>query len=142
MLFSFHIFMFFLYIFLFVLFFVFFFLLFFYVFFFFVKQKTEYVMLISDWSSDVCSSDLTCVPSTWRSAACSRCVALWLRMVAPRRGPSTEATRWSPTFSVPAASLPTWPWNWPAYFWVSATAKRTPCSSSSPVSPTWPPDSA
>src|SRR3546814_1718687 len=27
-------------------------------FFFFVKQKTEYEMLISDWSSDVCSSDL------------------------------------------------------------------------------------
>src|SRR3546814_9341297 len=59
MLFSFHIFMFFLYIFLFVLFFVFFFLLFFYVFFFFFKQKTEYVLLISDWISDVCASDLT-----------------------------------------------------------------------------------
>src|SRR3546814_6006413 len=28
------------------------------VFFFFFKQKTEYEMLISDWSSDVCSSDL------------------------------------------------------------------------------------
>src|SRR3546814_4691583 len=28
------------------------------VFFFFVKQKTEYEMRISDWSSDVCSSDL------------------------------------------------------------------------------------
>src|SRR3546814_1030678 len=26
--------------------------------FFFFKQKTAYVMLISDWSSDVCSSDL------------------------------------------------------------------------------------
>src|SRR3546814_5072695 len=32
-------------------------LLFFY-FFFFVKQKTAYEMRISDWSSDVCSSDL------------------------------------------------------------------------------------
>src|SRR3546814_9238983 len=29
------------------------------VFFFFVKQKTAYEMRISDWSSDVCSSDLT-----------------------------------------------------------------------------------
>src|SRR3546814_585826 len=29
-----------------------------FVFFFFFKQKTEYVMRISDWSSDVCSSDL------------------------------------------------------------------------------------
>src|SRR3546814_6174598 len=29
------------------------------VFFFFCKQKTAYEMRISDWSSDVCSSDLT-----------------------------------------------------------------------------------
>src|SRR3546814_7405150 len=31
---------------------------FFYLFFFFFKQKTAYEMRISDWSSDVCSSDL------------------------------------------------------------------------------------
>src|SRR3546814_808775 len=30
-----------------------------YILFFFVKQKTAYEMRISDWSSDVCSSDLT-----------------------------------------------------------------------------------
>src|SRR3546814_2962731 len=30
--------------------------------FFFFKQKTAYEMRISDWSSDVCSSDLTGVP--------------------------------------------------------------------------------
>src|SRR3546814_5828714 len=30
-----------------------------YVMFFFFKQKTAYEMRISDWSSDVCSSDLT-----------------------------------------------------------------------------------
>src|SRR3546814_6600626 len=29
-----------------------------FVYFFFFKQKTAYEMLISDWSSDVCSSDL------------------------------------------------------------------------------------
>src|SRR3546814_7021685 len=29
-----------------------------FIFFFFFKQKTEYEMRISDWSSDVCSSDL------------------------------------------------------------------------------------
>src|SRR3546814_11902138 len=29
-------------------------------FFFFFKQKTAYEMRISDWSSDVCSSDLRC----------------------------------------------------------------------------------
>src|SRR3546814_2606484 len=36
-----------------------------YVFFFFFKQKTAYEMRISDWSSDVCSSDLLlpCLPS-------------------------------------------------------------------------------
>src|SRR3546814_5720319 len=28
--------------------------------FFFFKQKTAYEMRISDWSSDVCSSDLSC----------------------------------------------------------------------------------
>src|SRR3546814_3543167 len=33
------------------------------VFFFFFKQKTAYEMRISDWSSDVCSSDLHCVAS-------------------------------------------------------------------------------
>src|SRR3546814_4163952 len=31
----------------------------FFVMFFFFKQKTAYEMRISDWSSDVCSSDLT-----------------------------------------------------------------------------------
>src|SRR3546814_1897760 len=31
-----------------------------FVFFFFFKQKTAYEMRISDWSSDVCSSDLRC----------------------------------------------------------------------------------
>src|SRR3546814_4190926 len=36
----------------------FFFVLFFYLCFFFFKQKTAYEMRISDWSSDVCSSDL------------------------------------------------------------------------------------
>src|SRR3546814_4950266 len=34
-------------------------------FFFFFKQKTAYEMRISDWSSDVCSSDLV-TPGPWR----------------------------------------------------------------------------
>src|SRR3546814_5417313 len=33
--------------------------------FFFCKQKTAYDMLISDWSSDVCSSDLYDVITAW-----------------------------------------------------------------------------
>src|SRR3546814_4616810 len=37
-------------------------LLLFFIFFFFFKQKTAYEMRISDWSSDVCSSDLPRVP--------------------------------------------------------------------------------
>src|SRR3546814_4553672 len=32
---------------------------------FFVKQKTAYEMRISDWSSDVCSSDLVKVRGKW-----------------------------------------------------------------------------
>src|SRR3546814_988091 len=32
-----------------------------FLFFFFVKQKTAYEMRISDWSSDVCSSDLATI---------------------------------------------------------------------------------
>src|SRR3546814_13392023 len=31
------------------------------------KQKTAYEMRISDWSSDVCSSDLSCLPRRRRS---------------------------------------------------------------------------
>src|SRR6187397_2869865 len=30
---------------------------------FFIKQKTAYEMVYSDWSSDVCSSDLDCSPA-------------------------------------------------------------------------------
>src|SRR3546814_3065488 len=37
-----------------------------YIFFFFFKQKTAYEMRISDWSSDVCSSDLAARPAADR----------------------------------------------------------------------------
>src|SRR3546814_1883816 len=47
--------------------------------FFFFKQKTAYEMRISDWSSDVCSSDLPTDPLAWQAdrtrgaaTACSR----------------------------------------------------------------------
>src|SRR3546814_7635373 len=50
-------------------------MLLFFVFFFFFKQKTAYEMRISDWSSDVCSSDLrarspTPRPARQTSASC------------------------------------------------------------------------
>src|SRR3546814_1139444 len=35
---------------------------------FFFKQKTAYEMRISDWSSDVCSSDLSSVAGGWSSS--------------------------------------------------------------------------
>src|SRR3546814_6346952 len=46
--------------------------------FFFVKQKTAYEMRISDWSSDVCSSDLLIPPAYggWGSSFRTWCVAL------------------------------------------------------------------
>src|SRR3546814_7877006 len=39
------------------------------VFFFFFKQKTAYEMRISDWSSDVCSSDLVGFALVWKAPA-------------------------------------------------------------------------
>jgi hypothetical protein len=82
------------------------------------------------------------LPSTSRNAACKRCVALWLSTVAARRTPSTRPATRLPLFKTPDSSRPTCPWNWPASLTVSSTAKRTPDASSSPASPTWPPDSA
>src|SRR3546814_2776989 len=41
-------------------------------FFFFFKQKTAYEMRISDWSSDVCSSDLIAVPKLGTSCLLDR----------------------------------------------------------------------
>src|SRR3546814_7355103 len=39
--------------------------------FFFFKQKTAYEMRISDWSSDVCSSDLHTAKSCNKASACA-----------------------------------------------------------------------
>src|SRR3546814_9151476 len=64
-----------------------------YCFFFFFKQKTAYEMRISDWSSDVCSSDLERrlrVPAArLRHQGGPRAAA---RLVArcPRRGPDAD----------------------------------------------------
>src|SRR3546814_5749644 len=49
-------------------------------FFFFFKQKTAYEMRISDWSSDVCSSDLPLVPAArhqGRGAPCGESFWHW-----------------------------------------------------------------
>src|SRR3546814_1501988 len=50
---------------------------------FFVKQKTAYEMRISDWSSDVCSSDLF-VSSEATSAGPAFSDAIWAASVIPR----------------------------------------------------------
>src|SRR3546814_15932426 len=50
----------------------------------FFKQKTAYEMRISDWSSDVCSSDLACrveVPREFEALAFSHGIEAWLRAV-------------------------------------------------------------
>src|SRR3546814_15570755 len=69
------------------------------IYFFFFKQKTAYEMRISDWSSDVCSSDLT---RSSRSRA--------------RRGASAGGSRWkrsgSSTFSSTVSRGSRWKlWN-------------------------------
>src|SRR3546814_6661072 len=66
---------------------------------FFFKQKTAYEMRISDWSSDVCSSDLPFAPS-------------------PRRRPFTEAD-W-PLLSIPAKPPP------PPIDWISTAFAPAP----------------
>src|SRR3546814_5706331 len=55
--------------------------------FFFFKQKTAYEMRISDWSSDVCSSDLGTRPSdrpSWQSRELSRVMATRAQFGQPR----------------------------------------------------------
>src|SRR3546814_9730308 len=79
--------------------------------FFFFKQKTAYEMRISDWSSDVCSSDLL-APSRrhithpleteiiqYYIYVCFTCVVVFLRSEERRVGKecvSTCRSRWSP----------------------------------------------
>src|SRR3546814_6563442 len=70
--------------------------------FFFFKQKTAYEMRISDWSSDVCSSDLcpvyissTCalsVPVRFHCSTNCGCARLAIRVVTtPAAGSTTRA---------------------------------------------------
>src|SRR3546814_3969546 len=59
-------------------------------FFFFFKQKTAYEMRISDWSSDVCSSDLLLVCAEWGEA---RPIAEALQAI--RAGSPGDAGPWA-----------------------------------------------
>src|SRR3546814_2753739 len=73
-------------------------------FFFFFKQKTEYEMRISDWSSDVCSSDLihrtVTVTRSKRPRRVSRVIA------AP--SPSSRAARRARIFALQSETAPGW----------------------------------
>src|SRR3546814_14205826 len=61
---------------------------------FFFKQKKAYWMRISDWSSDVCSSDLLCANATATAAT----------PAAPRRStPAPAAVKWHPQGGANAA---------------------------------------
>src|SRR3546814_10748174 len=44
---------------------------------FFFKQKTAYELRISDWSSDVCSSDLQAIPTCCCRLQCRNCLACY-----------------------------------------------------------------
>src|SRR3546814_10507769 len=55
--------------------------------FFFFKQKTAYEMRISDWSSDVCSSDLPHAPAPFPEADAN----ILLTMFEARAGPTAAA---------------------------------------------------
>src|SRR3546814_3365332 len=64
--------------------------------FFFVKQKTAYEMRISDWSSDVCSSDLGRHCAAFRSAR---------RTSASRPAPSPRSSSAAATAALASAGL-------------------------------------
>src|SRR3546814_5854140 len=70
-------------------------------FFFFCKQKTAYEMCISDWSSDVCSSDLMsiCWDRTNSKPSCSSARCAPVRDCGPTtNGPTvTRCSRMIPT---------------------------------------------
>src|SRR3546814_10595400 len=68
---------------------------------FFYKQKTAYEMRISDWSSDVCSSDLaaarsrpSCLNSLWRASA-----ARSVSAARSKRATLAPASRMAPTMA-------------------------------------------
>ena len=83
----------------------------------------------------------TCLPSAWRSAACSKCVAEWFSTVAWRVFSSTLAVSLSPILSEPDSRRPMCRCASPSFF-VSVTVKRAILLSNTPTSPTCPPASA
>src|SRR3546814_3064936 len=72
----------------------------------FFKQKTAYEMRISDWSSDVCSSDLGARTLRFYPC-CRRAAGMSAFTVPPAPGPGTTFVSWrSSTLSAEARSSP------------------------------------
>src|SRR3546814_12124651 len=69
------------------------------------KQKTAYDMRISDWSSDVCSSDLTGI-QTIQSSPCTPCLLVNHRTAAPSFDPFPDMLWSRSPFGVSAGSSP------------------------------------
>src|SRR3546814_4554363 len=72
------------------------------IFFFFFKQKTAYEMRISDWSSDVCSSDLATISvplsdsrvlTGWRDSSLRISLIGWLRSTLTTSADRSEERR-------------------------------------------------
>src|SRR3546814_20363387 len=67
---------------------------------FFFKQKTAYEMRMSDWSSDVCSSELFAVDATFPDPHLDGITAQ-----GQAAGETADATDWSPTISFTAGQV-------------------------------------
>src|SRR3546814_2268052 len=72
---------------------------------FFFKQKTEYEMRISDWSSDVCSSDLAKAASSSSAKAAKRFLGKALRGLKHWEKPATLNTDKAPSYGAAITEL-------------------------------------
>src|SRR3546814_7024009 len=61
---------------------------------FFFKQKTAYDRRISDWSSDVCSSDLPALASAARCQGCRSAAACAMNEAAMQAQPEVKRSLW------------------------------------------------
>src|SRR3546814_2431494 len=77
------------------------------IFLFFFKQKTAYEMRISDWSSDVCSSDLDVPNCTIQMSAPLRLYFSRKASVSPIEGASGRDPVVEPATTMPVGVMPT-----------------------------------
>ncbi len=82
---------------------------------------------------------VTCSPRTWRRAACSRWVAVWLSRIAARRAASTASSRWWPTCRLPSRTRTRCTHSSGRGRVVSRISTSRPGAKARPRSPTCPP---